>query len=127
MPRRPHRVSRCAPLAASLGLLAALALGWGLPHADAAPSPADPLVAHAMRSADRTTEAIVAVSAPVVEAVAARPDPGTFLERLRDTLAVAAGAVALLLLLASRRRLTIAGPQPLRVAAVAHGGRAPPV
>jgi hypothetical protein len=126
MPRRSHLVSRRAARLAALALLAALAFGWGLPHADVTPA-SDSHVAHALRAGDSATAAIVAVTAPVVEAVTARSDPGRILERLRETLGLAAGAVALLLLLVSRRRLTIGRPQVLQVGAVAHGGRAPPV
>jgi hypothetical protein len=119
-------VSSRAALVAALGLLAAIALGWGLPGAGTQAGSRSP-TSHAVRVTETATDAIVAVAAPVAEAVAARLHHGTTHERVRDALGMTAGAVALLLLLAHRRRRTIAVPQSLRAAVVAHGGRAPPV
>lgn len=111
---------------AALALVGAIAIGWGLPGARAERS-ASALTSHAVRVADVASDAVVAVAAPVAEAVAPRAEHGTTHERVRDVLVAAVGAIALLLLVARRRHLTFARSRVVRVAVVGHGGRAPPV
>lgn len=126
MPRRTHRLRpRVAPLGA-LVLLAVIVCGWGN-RGVVGGAATLPLAAHSERIAHVATDTVVAVAAPAVEAVAARGHDSTVRDRTRDALGLTTGVVALLLLAAHRRRLAFARTRAVRVAVVAHGGRAPPV
>ncbi|MFN8028600.1 MAG: hypothetical protein U0W40_20270 [Acidimicrobiia bacterium] len=129
MPRRSLRpASRTACLGAALALLASLALGWGLPRV-AADGGSRPLTSHAVRTAEVVADAVAATAGPVVDtadAIATRVDHTNPHARVRDALGATTCAIALLLLVARRRRLTFARLRVARVAVVAHGGRAPP-
>jgi hypothetical protein len=125
MLRRSHR-ARVAGVVSAFVLAAAIAAGWGLPVAGGELT-VQRFAAQAERVGGLVADEVVAVAAPAIDTLAPRPDHGTLHERVRDLLAAATGALALLLLVAHRRRRAFALPRVTRMAVVAHGGRAPPV